>query len=524
LVLNTITGNLTCPTCATTTSGGALSALPPLSLSAGGALSITGVAGQVLAGSTPAFTATPVLGVAGSIVGSLGFQNASTGTITLQPATGALGSSTLTLPAATDQLTGQATTDTLTNKTLTSSTNTLGGVTMTLGSDATGDIYYRSGGVLTRLPIGGAATVLTVSGGIPAWVSPTGGGNVSNTGTPTVGQFAQWTNATTVQGFSLVITPQGRLTLQSGTPVQTTDQTAKAQVFYDCASGSLVPYYNGTTDVLDTIASCQVSFTMVSGAATGGVNANDVFDVYWVHSGANRVCIVTNGGTGASGAGWSGDTGGSTTARGSGYSAVSNTRGYYTNPNSITHCYNGSTDYGPVSANQGTFLGTLYTTAAGQTSMMIHPAPASGGPNSFLAVWNAYNRVYIHANADDNGTTYTYSSATPRQFRASANNRIQWVDGLAQSIVKCQATNTGIAVSGTSNVTIGCGLDVANAITGISGYTQVGTALNASSSGWDTNYGLFGIHAYNAIEAAAAAGTTFTANGNSTGMILDIQM
>jgi len=34
-----------------------------------------------------------------------------------------------------------ATTQTLTNKTITSSTNTLGGVTMSLGSDAVGDLH-----------------------------------------------------------------------------------------------------------------------------------------------------------------------------------------------------------------------------------------------------------------------------------------------------------------------------------------------------------------------------------------------
>jgi hypothetical protein len=58
-------------------------------------------------------------GVAGSVVGTIDFKNATSGTITLSPVTGALGSVTLSLPAATDTLVGKATTDTLTNKTLT---------------------------------------------------------------------------------------------------------------------------------------------------------------------------------------------------------------------------------------------------------------------------------------------------------------------------------------------------------------------------------------------------------------------
>jgi len=48
---------------------------------------------------------------------------------------------------------------------------TIAGVTMTLGSDGTGDIYYRnSGGILTRLGIGSPGQALRVSsGGLPNW-------------------------------------------------------------------------------------------------------------------------------------------------------------------------------------------------------------------------------------------------------------------------------------------------------------------------------------------------------------------
>lgn len=53
----------------------------------------------------------------------------------------------------------------------------IGGATMTLGSDATGDIYYRnSGGVLTRLGVGTNGHVLTLSGGLPTWAAGGGGG------------------------------------------------------------------------------------------------------------------------------------------------------------------------------------------------------------------------------------------------------------------------------------------------------------------------------------------------------------
>jgi hypothetical protein len=137
-----------------------------------------------------------------------------TGTITAAAAnfsgtvnnTGAfqIGGTGQTFPAS-GLLVGTTDAQSLTNKTLASSTDVLGGVTMTLGSDANGDIYCRSGGVLTRIGAGAAATLLTSGGaGIcPTWVAAPGGGNVSNTGAPTANQIAQWTNATTVQGVNL---------------------------------------------------------------------------------------------------------------------------------------------------------------------------------------------------------------------------------------------------------------------------------------------------------------------------------
>ena len=49
-------------------------------------------------------------------------------------------------------------------------------VTMTLGSDAEGDVYYRNAsGVLTRLGAGTDADVLTLASGVPSWATPTTG-------------------------------------------------------------------------------------------------------------------------------------------------------------------------------------------------------------------------------------------------------------------------------------------------------------------------------------------------------------
>lgn len=57
---------------------------------------------------------------------------------------------------------------------------TLGGVTMGLGSDASGDIYYNNGGVFTRLPKGSNGQVLQLVAGLPGWASVSGVGTVTS--------------------------------------------------------------------------------------------------------------------------------------------------------------------------------------------------------------------------------------------------------------------------------------------------------------------------------------------------------
>ena len=102
------------------------------------------------------------LGVSGASVGKTSFTNATSGTVTVQPVTGALGSSVLSFPAATDTLVGKATTDALTNK--------------TLNTAATGNVFQINGTtVSTVVPVGvggtGVAGVATFLGASTASVN-----------------------------------------------------------------------------------------------------------------------------------------------------------------------------------------------------------------------------------------------------------------------------------------------------------------------------------------------------------------
>ena len=78
---------------------------------------------------------------------------------------------------------------------------TLSDVTMSLGSDADGDIYYRASNKLVRLAKGAATNVLKMNAGAtaPEW-SAAGAGDVTKVGTPVNSQIGVWTGDGTIEG------------------------------------------------------------------------------------------------------------------------------------------------------------------------------------------------------------------------------------------------------------------------------------------------------------------------------------
>lgn len=108
-------------------------------------------------------------------VGASGFSKVFSGS-------GLTGNRVYTLFDSTDTIAAVNYTQTFTNKTI-GATNTLGAATTSLGSDATGDLYYRnSSGILARLGIGTARQKLGVSAGLPAWVDSTSSGSAYTAG------------------------------------------------------------------------------------------------------------------------------------------------------------------------------------------------------------------------------------------------------------------------------------------------------------------------------------------------------
>ncbi len=110
------------------------------------------------------------------------------------------GNRTVSLPIgnSNDTILLSSATQSMSNKTIGSS-NILGNVTMTMGSDATGDIYYRNvSGILTRLAVGSSNQVLTVLSGLPSWTTPSTGLTSLNGLTTSTQTFTNDTNISIV--------------------------------------------------------------------------------------------------------------------------------------------------------------------------------------------------------------------------------------------------------------------------------------------------------------------------------------
>jgi hypothetical protein len=300
--------------------------------------------------------------------------------------------------------------------------------------------------------------------------------------------------------------PQGRLTLQSGSPIQNADQTGKITVYYDSYLGNLVPVWNGSTTAFLAIASDEVSMGL--DASTPHVASGSLYDVFGINNSGTLVIAV--------GPAWN-----TTASRGTGAGTteLQLRNGIWTNKNSLTHAWggaSGTTDYGAVSANQATYLGTLYATANGQTGVALKPAAAGGGSNTIVGLFNAYNSVPATAISQDNTSSWTNASASWRRTNNNSNNRVSYVDGLANIIVstKIQAyiSPSANSVSGQIGVILNATTGTPISVAQVGGGMPAGSAAVVTAS--DFFYPVLGFNFVQGMEAeSSATAVTFLGNG-----------
>lgn len=202
------------------------------------------------------------LGASGT-AGSIAMGNATTGTITLQPVTGALGSVTVSIPAATDTLVNLAGTQTLSNKTF---------VAPALGTPASG--------VATNI------TGLPISTGISGLAT----GIATFLGTPSSANLAAALTDETGSGAAVFATSPTLVTPALGTPsaVVLTNATGTAA---SLTAGTATNATNVATTATTTNA---VYFPMLAPSASSSNQATNTSATFAINASTKYVGIGTN--------------------------------------------------------------------------------------------------------------------------------------------------------------------------------------------------------------------------------------
>lgn len=240
------------------------------------------------------------LGIPGAVAGVLAFSASTAGSQNVS-VTGTAAGGTAALPIGSYNILGDTIAATLTSKTMTASSNVLGGVTMTLGSDATGDIYYRnSSGFLTRLPIGSNGQVLQVNTLLPSWQAGSSAGSVT-VGSTTIASGAAsnllYNNAGTLGNATIAsfLTANYGISLtgttNAGLAVSLTNNFTTLNA--DVAMGSANTYATGPCAILNGGGSCATA-----GAITGTWRIEGYVGISDTAGTANvAFCRITDGTT-----------------------------------------------------------------------------------------------------------------------------------------------------------------------------------------------------------------------------------
>lgn len=257
--------------------------------------------------------------------------------------------------------------------------------------------------------------------------------------------FCEWSSrlaAAAALNYQAII-PGGRLTLQSGVPVTTTDQTAKTSVYYTPYKHNLIGLWNG-------INWHPIEFAETA-LALGTVTASLPYDVFgYLSSGALALekLAWTNGTTRATG--------------------ISLQDGRYCKTGDKTRLY----------------LGTFYTASTTTTEDSEGGTTTNVGGKRFL--WNMYNRVLRSAKVIDAANTWSYTTNAVRQANGNTGNQIEVIKGLSEDIDKATAYGIVYLLSNSSVAAkTGVGLNSTTTFSGVvqGGFYAAGGGLYAPVGG-----------------------------------------
>lgn len=262
------------------------------------------------------------------------------------------------------------------------------------------------------------------------------------------------------------VTTEGRLTLASGTPVTTTDQTAKTTVYFTPYKGNNVMLYTGSVWFSHNLTELSVSVPATT---------TTPFDIFIDYNAGSPQLVTTN---------WTNDTTRAT--------ALTTQDGVYVQV--------GNTDW--------KYLGTGRTTSvSGQIEDSL----------TYRGLWNYYNRIPRAMSVYETTSSWAYSTASYRQINANTANKVEFVVGISEDRVFGTLDGTAyIATTPAQAARLGIGLDSISAIAadcinglgGTAGYAM----LTASYAG----YPGIGYHYLSLLENSGGSAYTFFGSDGST--------
>ncbi|MBT7290839.1 MAG: hypothetical protein HN837_10185, partial [Chloroflexi bacterium] len=205
-------------------------------------------------------------------------------------------------------------------------------------------------------------------------------------------------------------TTEARLTLATGMPITTTDQTAKTTVYLTPYKGNVVMLYTGSAWVVHNLTELSIAVPSTT---------NTPFDIFLDYNAGTPQLAVTD---------WTNDTTRAT--------ALTTQDGVYVQT--------GNTDW--------KYLGTGCTTGvSGQIE----------NSETKRLLWNYYNRVSTNISVIETTASWSYSTAAYRPLNNDTTNRIEIVCGVSEdavdidvmAVVLSDAVNpryTGIGVNATN--------------------------------------------------------------------------
>lgn len=192
------------------------------------------------------------------------------------------------------------------------------------------------------------------------------------------------TDAAAVQNVNARSMCEGRLTLESGVPISTSDQADKETLYYTPYTGNCIALYDGTNWVRRTFTELSIDVP----------DATNVYDVFAYDNSGTVALELTAWAT--------------TETRAT---ALTTQNGVYVKTGALTRRY----------------LGSFYSTTDGNGQI--------DDTNATRHLWNYYNRVVRPVQVALAGAAgYTYTTATWRQANANTGNQISIVVGVNEDM------------------------------------------------------------------------------------------